>query len=50
MLPFACHADMYDAMAKVDEEKQQPIAKFNSRLVELREEHDKPGVRVSLDP
>ena len=48
MLPFACRADMYEAMAKVDEEKQQSITQFNSLLVELREEHDKPGVRAQL--
>ena len=47
MLPFACRADMYEAMAKVDEEKQQSITQFNSLLVELREEHDKPGVRAA---
>ena len=48
MLPFTCRADMYEAMAKVDEEKQQSITQFNSLLVELREEHDKPGVRAQL--
>ena len=48
MLPFASRADMYEAMAKVDDEKQQSNAKFNSLLVELRDEHDKPGVREQL--
>ncbi len=41
MLPFASRAiasraDMYEAMAKVDEEKQQLIAKFNSLLDSAR--------------
>ena len=49
MLPLASRADMYEAMAKDDDnEKQQSIAKFNSLLVELRDEHDKPGAREQL--
>ncbi len=40
---------MYEAMAKVDDDEKQPsIAKFNSLLVELRDEHDKPGVGEQL--
>jgi len=49
MLPFASRADMYEAMAKVDDDARNPsIAKFNSLIVELRDEHDKPGVREQL--
>ena len=49
MLSFASRADMYEAMAKVDDDEKHPsIAKFNSLLVELRDEHDKPGVREQL--
>jgi len=47
MLPFASRADLYEAMAKVDDEKQS-IAKYNKLLAALRAEHDKPGVREQL--
>ena len=49
MLPFASRADMFEAMAKVDDDVRNPsIAKFNSLIVELQDEHDKPGVREQL--
>ena len=49
MLPFASRADMVEAMAKVDEEKQQPtIARFNGLLATLRAEHNLPAAREQL--